>query len=94
MIGKGSNYLDSPLHAMTEFFKTRIENVEIPIPLSVPLRNNSKNKKCSKKRTVVTFDDFEDKDSGEEHSGKKFCQYHGTCGHNTDQCTTLKALIT
>ena len=24
--------------------------------------------------------------------GKKFCQHHGTCGHNTDQCTTPMAL--
>ena len=24
---------------------------------------------------------------------KKFCQYPGTCGHTTDQYTTLKALV-
>ena len=31
-------------------------------------------------------------DSEEEHKGKNFCQYHSTCGHNTDECTNLKAL--
>ena len=25
--------------------------------------------------------------------GKKFGKYHGTCGHTTDKCTTLKTLI-
>ena len=29
----------------------------------------------------------------EEHVGLKFCQYHGTCGHTTDECTTLKVLV-
>ena len=41
----------------------------------------------------MTFDDSEDEDSEEEYKGKKFCQYHGMCGHTTDECTTLKALV-
>ena len=42
---------------------------------------------------MVTFDDSDGEDSDEQHSGKKFCQYHGTCVHTTDQCITLKTLI-
>ena len=41
----------------------------------------------------MTFNDSEDEDSEEEHKDKKFCQYHGTCGYYTDECTTLKALV-
>ena len=46
-----------------------------------------------KKRKLVTFDDSDDEDSDQGRSGKKFCQYHDTCRHITDQCTTLKALV-
>ena len=41
----------------------------------------------------MTFDDSEDEDSEEEQKGKGFCQYHGMCGHTTEECTTLKALV-
>ena len=42
---------------------------------------------------MVIFDDSDDEDLDQGHAGKKFCQHHGTCGHSTDQCTTLKALV-
>ena len=87
------NYLDASIHSMAEFFKTRIENLKKSIPLSFPSRNSKKPKKGSKKRKAVTFNDSEDKDSDQGHTGKKFCQYHGTCRHTTDQYTTLKALV-
>ena len=78
---------------MAEFFETRIKNLEKSISPSVPLRNRKKSNKGSKKRNGVTFDDSVDEDSEEEHKRKKFCQYHGTCGHTTDECSTLKALV-
>ena len=82
MIEQGYNYLDGPIHAMAEFFETRIENLEKSIPPSVPSRNGKKSKKASKK-----------KEESETKTGHKFCQYHGMCGHTTDECTTLKALV-
>ena len=78
---------------MAEFFETMIENLQKSIPPRFPSRNNKKSKTGSNKRKGVTFDNSEDVDSEEEHKGKKFCQYHGTCGHTTDECTTLKALF-
>ena len=93
MVEQGYNYLDGPTHSMAEFFETRIENLEKSIPPSIPSRNNKKSKKGSKKRKLVTFDDSGNEDSDQGHSGKKFCQYYGTRGHTTDQCTTLKALV-
>ena len=88
MIEQGYNYLDGPIHSMEVFFETRIENLEKSISPSVPSRKRKKSKKVSKKRKGVTFDDSEDEDSEKEHKGKQFCQYHGTCGHPTDECTT------
>ena len=82
MIEQGYKYLDGPIHSMAEFFETRIENLEKSIPPSVPSRNNKRKSKKGKK-----------KEEQEEHEGRKFCQYHGMCGHTTDECTTLKALV-
>ena len=31
--------------------------------------------------------------SEEESESKMFCQNHGMCGHTTDVCTILKALV-
>ena len=90
MVKQGYNYLDSPIHFMAEFFETRIENLEKSIPPSVPSRNRKKSKRGSR---IMSFDDSRDEDSEEEHKGKKFCQYHCTCGHNTDECTTLKTPV-
>ena len=91
--GRTRIQLDGPIHSMAESFETRIENLEKSIPPSVPSRNNKKSKKGSKKRKSVTFDNSNDEDLHEGKKGKKFCQYYGTCGHTTDQCTTLKALV-
>ena len=93
MIEQGYNYLYGVIHAMAEFFETRIENLEKSIPPSVSSRNKKNSKKGPKKRKVVTFDDSNDEDLEEEHNGKTFCQYYGTCGHTTDECTTLKVLV-
>ena len=41
----------------------------------------------------VTFSDYEDEDSEEEQGLEKICRYRGTCGHTTDECTLLKALV-
>ena len=84
MIEQGYNYLDGPIYSMVEFFKTRIENLENSIPPSVPSRNRKKNKKDSNKYKAVTFDNADDEDLYEGHKGKKFCKFHGICGHTTE----------
>ena len=74
---------------MTEYFETRIENLEKSITSIIQSRNNSKIKKGSKERKLVSFDDSDDRNSDEGHSGKRFYQFHDTCIHTTDQYTTL-----
>ena len=49
IVEQGYNYLDGPIHSMAAFFETRIENLENSITLSVPSRNNKKNKKGLRK---------------------------------------------
>ena len=69
MVEQGYNYLDGPIHAMAEFFETRIENLEKLIPLSLPSRNKKQSKKGSKIRKGVIYDNSEDSESEEEHKG-------------------------
>ena len=45
-------------------------------------------RKGPRKGKLVSVGDSEDEDSEDEHKYKKFCQYHGTCGYTTDECTT------
>ena len=78
---------------MAEFFNIRIDNLAKSISPSVLSRNRKKYKKGSKKRKGVTFDDTKNEDSEEEHKGKTFCPYHGTCKHTIDEYTTQKALV-
>ena len=91
MVEQEYNYLDGPNHSMAEFFEVRVKNLEKSIPPSVPSRNNRKRRTGSKDRKAVTFNNYVDSNKG--HTGKKFCQYHATCGYTADQCTTLKALV-
>ena len=93
MVEQGYNNLGGSIHSMEEFFETRIENLEKSIPPSVTSRNNKRSKKGSKKRKAVTFNNSDDEDLNQGQKGKKFCQYHGTCRHTTDQCTMLKSLV-
>ena len=93
MVEQGYNYLDDPIHSVAEFFETRIENLEKSIPPSVPSSNRKRKKKGYKKRKAVTFNNSDDENSDQGHPGNTFCQSHITCGHTTDQCTTLKALV-
>ena len=68
---------------MAEFFETRTENLEKSIPPTVPLRNNKKSKKGSKKRKSVTFDDFGDDDADQGYKGN-LRTYHRSVYHSQD----------
>ena len=64
MVEQGYNYTGCPIHSVVEFFETRIENLEQSIPPSIPSLNSKKNKKGSKKRKALTFDNSEDNKLG------------------------------
>ena len=92
MVEQGYNYFNSPIHSMTEFFETRIENIEKIIPLSVPLTNENKEKNLKKSKATFLVDS-ECEDSNQKTTGKIFNKYHGTCGFTTDKYSMLKTLI-
>ena len=60
MVEQGYNYL---IYSITEFFETRIENLEKSIPPRVLSRNRKTKRKGFKKWKAMTFSDFEDEDS-------------------------------
>ena len=72
MAEQGYNYLDGPIHSMTEFFETRIKNLEKSIPLKVLSRNSKNSKKGSKKKKAVTFDHSEDEDLIKDFQERSF----------------------
>ena len=75
---------------MTEFFVTRIENLETP----VETKKGKKGK--GKKKVRISEPESEASSSSSDESDKptkKKCKYHGWCNHTTEQCTTLQELI-
>ena len=96
MTKQGYNFLDRSIQEMSDFFETRVENLETPAPPpAVRSLTRKKKKKNSKKWKAVSFEDSDKHSSDDEKpsSRKKFCQYHGKSSHSTDEYTTLKALI-
>ena len=90
MTEQGYNYIAHTLTEMTEFFETRIENLETP----VETKKGKKGK--GKKKVRISEPESEASSSSSDESDKptkKKCKYHGWCNHTTEQCTTLKELI-
>ena len=96
MTGQGYNYLDRSFQEMSDFFETRVKNLETPAsPPAVRLLPRKKEKKTSKRRKASSHDDSDEDASEVENppSRKKFRPYHGKCSHSMDKCTTLKVQI-
>lgn len=95
MIEQGYNYLNSSIQQMTEFFETRVENLEKfdSKKESKKHQGGNSNHKKNKKRKHSNSSVSESRNSQSSETGKKFCQYHGTCGHTTNECTLVKTLV-
>ena len=88
MTEQGYSYLDRSIQVMSGFFETRIENIETPAPPPAVISLSRKNKKKnSKKQKALSFEDYDKHSSDDKKplSKRKFCQYHGKCGHSTDE---------
>ena len=94
MVEQGYNYLDSSVQQMIQFFESRVENLEKFDSKKESKKhqggnsNHKKNKKRKHNNSVS-----ENRNSSSSETGKKFCQYHGTCGHTTNECTLVKTLV-
>ena len=94
MVEQGYNYLDSSIQQMTEFFETRVENQEKSNSKKESKKNQGKqNHKKNKKRKHSSYGVSENMNSQGSETGKTFCQYHGMCGHTTNECTLAKTLV-
>ena len=91
MVEQGYNYLDGCIQNMTEFYETRVENLERFD--SKKDSNKDKKNKANKKRKHSNNNVSDAKKFQETESGKKYCHYHGTCGHSTLKCTLVKSLV-
>ena len=91
MVEQGYNYLDGSIQSMAEFFETRIEILE-----RFDCKNDS-NKvlkiKSNKRRKHSNQNVSDVKSSQRTERGKKFCQYHSTCGNIVKKCTFTKTLV-
>ena len=93
MTEQGFNYIAYPINEICDFFQTRCENLETQVETG----SEKKKKKSNGKRKKVKISEADDSSSAESEaegsSKKKYCAYHGWCGHTTSSCNDLKELI-
>ena len=97
MIEQGCNYADSAIKKMSDFFETRIENLEPREDRKKALVTSKKSKK-SHKQGKRENSDFSVVESSEESTEarlptRKYCILHGKCSHSADNCKGLLAMV-
>ena len=90
MINQDFNYADSTIKETTDFFETRVENLE---PKEDKERSSAASKKPLKKFKKSKREDSDSSivESSEESTearrpSKKYFILHGKCSHSTDKC--------
>ena len=97
MIEQGFNYADSTIKEMTDFFETRVENMEPKEHRKLSSAASKKPRKALKKRKRE-YSDSSVVESIEEstearHPTRKYCILHGKCSHSTDNYKDLRAMV-
>ena len=92
MVEQGYNYIDGSIQNMTEFFETRIANLE-RFDSKKDSNKEKINNKANKKGKHSNNNVSDRKNSQGTETGKKYCQYQCTCGHSTNECTLVKPLV-
>ena len=97
MIEQGFNYTDSTIKEMTDFFETRVENLEPKEEKKKSSAAVKKSKKTNKKRKRDVSDSSvveSSEESIQDHCPiKKYCILHDKCSHSTDNCKDLRAMV-
>ena len=95
MIEQGFNYADSTIKEMTDFFETRVENLEPKEHKEKSSAAAKKSKKFTKKRKREDSDSSVVESSEEStearHPSKKYSILRGKCSHSTDSYKNLCA---
>ena len=89
MTKQGYNYLDRSIQEMSDFFETRVENLETPLPPADVRTKIPRNGRLSPLGILMKIPPT----MKNLKAGKKFCQYHGKCSHSADNCTKFNALF-
>ena len=98
IIEQGFNYANSTVKEMTDFFETRVENLE-PKGKKKKASTAAKktHKKSAKKRKREDSDssvvESSQESSVEHRPNRKHCILHGKCSHSADNCKELRAMV-
>ena len=98
IIEPGFNYANSTIKERTDFFETRVENLEPKEEKkkssAATKKTNKKNlKKRKKENSSSNVVESIEESSVERQPNKKYCIIHGKCSHSTDDCKDLHAMI-
>ena len=93
MIEQGFNYADYTIKEMSDFFETRVENLEPREEMEKSSAASKKSKKILKKRKREDSNSSVVESSKEStearHPSKKYCILHGKCSHSTDSLGSI-----
>ena len=96
MIEQGFNYADSSIEEMTDFIKTRVENLEpnedmiLQLLPRKPSRKPRKRKREDSDSSVV---ESSEESTEARRPSKKYCIFNGKCSHSTDSYMALRAMV-
>ena len=97
MIEQGFNYAGSTIKEMTDFFETRVENLQPKEGKKISSTAAKKAKKSTKKRKREDSDSSVVESSEEStearRPNKKCCNLHGKYSHSTVSCKDLRAMV-
>ena len=93
MMEQGFNYADSTIKEVSDFFETRVENLE---PKEDKVKSSAAAKKTLKKAKKLKWEESNSSvvESSEhffvEHwPNRKYCILQGKCSHSMDYCNDL-----
>ena len=97
MIKQGLNLADFTIKKITDFFETRVENLEPKEDRKKSSTASNLSEKKLKKRKGEDSDSSVVASSEESTKTRrltrKYCILHGKCSHSTDNCNDLRAMV-
>ena len=97
LIEQGFNYIDSTIKEMSDFFETRVENLEPKEDRNnlqqLPRKALRKLRKGKEKTPIYIVVESSEESTKAYRPSKKYCILHGKCSHSTESCKDLHAMV-
>ena len=97
MIKQGFNYVDSTIKKMTDFFDTRVENLEPKEEKKnfqqLPRNTGNPTRKGKGEDSYFSVIESSKELTKARRPNKKYCILHGKCSYSTDNCKDLRTMI-